>query len=146
MQPWAYFDTSVIVKLYVEEVGSQEVGALVRRYRLLSSVLLPLEVSSAFARRKDSEELSPGDFRTGLGRFQDDRQFFEWVELTQAVRHWVESFLQTHAIRTLDAIHIASALVFKERAEMTALPFVTGDRRQLLAAQALGLETVWVGE
>ena len=146
MQPWAYFDTSVIVKLYVEEVGSQEVGALVRRYRLLSSVLLPLEVSSAFARRKDSGELSPGDFRIGLGRFQDDRQFFEWVELTQAVRHRVESFLQTHAIRTLDAIHIASALVFKERAEIAALPFVTGDRRQLLAAQALGLETIWVGE
>ena len=146
MQPWAYFDTSVIVKLYVEEVGSQEARALTRKYRLLSSVLLPLEVSSAFARRKESGELSPEDFRTGLRRFQDDRQFFEWVELTQAVRQRVESFLQTHAIRTLDAIHIASALVFKERAEMTALPFVTGDRRQLLVAQALGLETVWVGE
>ncbi len=46
----------------------------------------------------------------------------------------------------LDAIHIASALVFKESAEIAALPFITGDRRQLLAAQAFGLETTWVGK
>ncbi len=86
MKHWAYFDTSVIVKLYAEEAGTQEAKALVRKYRLLSSVLLPLEVTSAFARRKDAGELSPGDFSTALGHFQEDRQFFEWVELTQAVR------------------------------------------------------------
>ena len=146
MKPWAYFDTSVIVKLYVEEGGSQEARALVQKYRLLSSVLLPLEVSSALARRRDSGELSPEDFWIGSGHFQDDRQFFEWVELTQAVRHRVESFLQVHAIRTLDAIHITSALVFKESVEIPALPFITADRRQLLAAQAIRLETVWIGE
>lgn len=146
MKPWAYLDTSVIVKLYVEEVGTPEAKTLVRKHSLLSSVLLPLEVNSAFARRKDAGELSPGDFSTGLGHFQEDRQFFEWVEVNQTVRQRVESLLQVHAIRTLDAIHIASALVFKESVEITTLPFLTGDRRQFLAAQTLGLETTWVGE
>ena len=146
MKPWAYFDTSVVVKLYVEEIGTPKAKAFVWKHALLSSILLPLEVTSAFARRKEAGELSSKDFSTGLRHFQEDRQFFEWVELNQTVRQRVESVLQVHAIRTLDAIHIASALVFKESVEIDTLPFLTGDRRQILAAQTLGLETTWVGE
>ena len=146
MKPWAYFDTSVIVKLYVAEGATPEAKVLVRKYSLLSSVLLPLEVTSALARRKAAGEVTPGDFSTALGHFQEDQQFFEWVELARGVRQRVEALLQVHAIRTLDAIHIASALLFKERVEIATLPFITGDKRQFLAAQTLGLETLWVGE
>jgi predicted nucleic acid-binding protein len=104
MKPWAYFDTSVIVKLYVEEPGTPEARALVRKHRLLSSVILPLEVTSAFARRKTSGELSAKAFTTVLHHFQEDAQFFEWVELTSAVRQQAESILCVHSLRTFDAI------------------------------------------
>jgi predicted nucleic acid-binding protein len=146
MKPWAYFDTSVIVKLYVAEGATLEAKGLVRKHSLLSSVLLPLEVTAALARRRAAGEVTPGDFSTALGHFQEDQQFFEWVELARGVRQRVEALLQVHAIRTLDAIHIASALLFKERVEIAMLPFITGDKRQFLAAQTLGLETLWVGE
>ncbi len=146
MKPWAYFDTSVIVKLYVAEVATPAAKVLVRKHSLRSSVLLPLEIISTLARRKAAGEVAPGDFSTALEHFQEDQQFFEWVEFAWGVRQRVESFLQVHAIRTLDAIHIASALLIKERVEIVILPVITGDKRQLLAAQALGLETLWVGE
>lgn len=145
MKPWAYFDTSVIVKIYVEEVGTAEARTLVQAHQLLSSVILPLEAISAFARRKASGELSPEAFTTVLQYLRGDTQFFEWVELTLAVRQEAEVILCVHPVRTLDAIHLASATVFKNQLELPTLPFITGDRRQLLGAKALGLAAIFVG-
>jgi len=93
MKRRAYFDTSVIVKLYVAEVATPEAKVLVRKHSLLSSVLLPLEITAALARRKAAGELTPEDFSTALEHFQEDQQFFEWVELARGVRQRVESLL-----------------------------------------------------
>ena len=146
MKPWAYFDTSVIVKLYVEEPGTPEARALVRKYKLLSSVILPLEATYAFARRRASGELSAKAFTTVLHHFQEDAKFFEWVELTAAVRQQAESILCVHSLRTLDAIHLASATLLQKQLELPSLPFITGDRKQLLGAEALGLATIFVSD
>lgn len=40
---WAYFDTSVLVKRYVKEVGSLTMRRLLRRFQLLSSSIMPVE-------------------------------------------------------------------------------------------------------
>src|SRR5262245_59058319 len=132
MKSWAYFDTSVIVKLYVEEQGNPEAVALVQTHHLLSSVILSLEATSAFARRRTIGELSVETFAIVLQHFHEDIQFFEWVELTPLVRQEAESILCAHPVRTLDAIHLASAVIFKSQLELPALPFITGDHRQLL--------------
>jgi predicted nucleic acid-binding protein len=145
MKSWAYFDTSVIVKLYVEEPGTPEAKTLVQTHQLLSSVILPLEATSAFVRRRTAGELSVEMFATVLQHFREDIQFFEWVELTSLVRQGAESILCAHSVRTLDTIHLASAAIFKSHLELPALPFITGDRRQLLGAEALGLATIFVG-
>lgn len=47
------------------------------------------------------------------------------------------------AIGTLDAIHLASALLFRERRNAPVL-FATHDRRQATAARARGFECVGV--
>ena len=46
-------------------------------------------------------------------------------------------------VKTLDAIHLASALLFEEQRQ-AGLLFATHDRRQGLAARALGLHVVGV--
>jgi predicted nucleic acid-binding protein len=145
MKPWAYFDTSVIVKIYVEEPGTQEARALTQTHQLLSSVILSIEAVSAFARRKALGELTAEAFTTVLQHFREDAQFFEWVELTPPVRQEAESILCQHSLRTLDAIHLASAATVKTQLELPALSFITGDRRQLLGAEALGLTAIFIG-
>ena len=50
-RPWAYFDTSVLVKRYVEEDGAGQSRALLGRHRLLSSAILPVETLAALRRR-----------------------------------------------------------------------------------------------
>jgi hypothetical protein len=44
-------------------------------------------------------------------------------------------------VRTLDAVHLASAIVLRERRNMD-LQFATHDAQQAIAARALGFTTV----
>ncbi len=43
-------------------------------------------------------------------------------------------------------LYVAEVATRKECVEIATLPFITGDKRQFLAAQTLGLGTLWVGE
>ncbi len=142
--PWAYVDTSTLVKRYVREDGSLRARALLKRHRVLSSVLLPIETLAALRRRRNTGDLSERDFTGILADVQRDRQRWELVELTQQVLARAEELLHTDSLRTLDALHIAPALEL-ERALGEKLPFLTSDVRQRTGAQRAGLQVVWVG-
>ncbi len=105
--PWAYVDTSVLVKRYVRESGSPRTRALLRRHRLLSSALLPVEALTAIRRRRSTGDLSERDFIGILADLQRDRQRWELVELTSQVLGRAERLLHAESLRTLDALHIA---------------------------------------
>jgi predicted nucleic acid-binding protein len=77
----AYFDTSV-VKRYVEEARSPQARGFMRRYRLLSSVIAPVETVSAVCRRHRAGELSLTDFDAILARLRTDQAHWELVELS----------------------------------------------------------------
>jgi len=62
----------------------------------------------------------------------------------KAVKAGEEVILTEHTLRTLDAIHVASALVYGD-ALGVRLPFVTADERQRDAAERLALDVVRVG-
>lgn len=142
--PWAYVDTSTLVKRYVREEGSPRARELLKRFRVLSSALLPIETLAALRRRRSTGDLSERDFAGILADVQRDRQRWELVELTQQVLARAEELLHAESLRTLDALHIASALEL-ERAPGEKLPFLTSDVRQRTAAQRAGLQVVWVG-
>ena len=142
---WAYFDTSVLVKRYIGETGSVQARALLRRHDFLSSSIINPELLSAFSRRKRSGELSEAHFNALISRVQNDRLRWEFVEVGSVVLHGAEQLVKgAVAVRTLDAIHIASWMTFKARAAIE-IPFITADVRQRDAAKQVGLDVVWVG-
>ncbi len=142
---WAYFDTSVLVKRYISEPGSLQARALLRGHDFLSSSIVSPELLSAFSRLRRSGELSETRFNTLLSRVQDDRLRWELIEVSPTVLHGAEQLVQGRvAVRTLDAIHIASLVAFKTAAAVE-IPFVTADSRQRDAAIQVGLSVVWVG-
>jgi hypothetical protein len=55
-----------------------------------------------------------------------------------------ESVVGVALVRTPDALHLVSALVFQAETDLR-LPFMTGDVQQQRAAEALGLDVVFVG-
>jgi len=141
--PWAYFDTSALVKRYVRERGTIEVRRLLRKYRILSSSVVPVELLSALTRRHGQKELSGQHYTAILSRIKQDRAFWELVEVTPAVLARAEEMVLRLRVRALDAIHVASAAIFQDSTGRSAL-FVTSDERQLEAAQKCGLEVIEV--
>lgn len=140
---WAYFDTSVLVKRYVREPGSPRAAALLRRYRFLSSAIAPLEATSAFWRRHAQGELDQRDLLAILARLRGDRDYWELVEVSRLVLERAEDLIRATGLRSLDAIHVASALIFQGAAGVSP-PFITADAEQRQAAEEVGLQVVWV--
>lgn len=89
-------------------------------------------------------DLGEDDFGAIMTRLERDRAYWELVEVNAAVLKQAEDVIAQAGVRTLDAIHLASAVVFAHAAGMP-LPFVTADAQQHDAAVRLGLEARWVG-
>ena len=140
---WAYFDTSVLVKRYVKEEGSTAARRLLQRYRFLSSAVVPVEVLSALSRRRTAGELAERDFLAIRSRLHKDRGYWELVEVGAIVLSQAEELVQKTRLRTLDALHVASALTFQAASGLT-VPFITADVRQREAAEPLALNLIWV--
>jgi uncharacterized protein len=142
---WAYFDTSALVKRYIREPRSLQVRALLRRYDFVSSAITPVEIASALHRRKQEGDLSEENFAALLRRIRQDRLRWELVEVSSVVLDRAEELLQgATRLRALDAIQIASLVVFQSASQMR-ISFVTADARQHDAATRLSLDVIWIG-
>jgi len=141
----AYFDTSALAKRYVREEGSSRVRALLRRNRVLSSSIISVELTSAFSRRQVEGDLSPKELDALLAQIRKDRLHWELVEATRLVLDRAEELVERSTLRTLDAIHLASALSVEMEAGMR-FDFVTADVRQAEYAERSGLTVVRVAE
>ena len=144
--PWAYVDTSVLLKRYIEEAGAAGSRRLLRRYRVVSSAIAPVEATSALWRRRAANDVADADLQAILRRLVDDRSHWELVDLTADVLDRAEQVIQRTGVRTLDAVHLASALAVQAASGRgRAMQFITADARQREAAAGLGLQAAWVG-
>lgn len=136
---WAYFDTSALVKRYIDEIGRREVLQLLRRHDCVTSAVLPVELRSALRRRVSESTLDKEQVPDILKRVATDRPYWTLVEVASDVLAAAETLVATHPVRTLDAIHVASAQLFAARVTPTELIFVSADARQIEAAAAVGM-------
>ncbi len=138
---WGYFDTSALIKRYVDESGRREVLQLLRRHDCVTSAVLPVELRSALRRRVAEGTIDRERVPDILKRFGTDRAFWACVEVNSDVLAAAETLVATHALRILDAIHVASAQLFNARVGSDAVVFVSADKRQAEVAVAIGLST-----
>jgi len=138
---WAYFDTSALIKRYVDERGRREVLRLLRRNDCVTSAVVPVDVRSALRRRVSEGTLDEERIPAILKRFTADRAFWTFVEVSREVLAAAETLAAAHPLRALDAIHVASAQLFATRIPRPAPLFVSADDRQTTAAAALGMTT-----
>ena len=136
---WAYVDASALVKRYVEEAGRREVLRLLRRYSVVTSAILPVELRSALRRRVSEGSLDGERVSEILKHIATDRAFWTLVEVRRDVLAAAEVLVATHPLRALDAIHVASAQVFAGRVTGSELVFVSADARQITTAAAVGM-------
>lgn len=142
---WAYFDTSALVKRYVDEIGRREVLRLLRRHDCVTSAVLPVELRSALRRRASEGTVDSARIPEILRRVAADRAYWTLVDVGADVLAAAETLVATHPLRTLDAIHVASAQLFAARMTAPELIFVSADSRQSEAAAAVGMTTRHIG-
>jgi len=88
-------------------------------------------------RALDDEEVADAHYELSIAV-----RMVSLIEITPEVLRRASQPMPT-VVKTLDAIHLASALLFAERTNTDVL-FGTHDRSQALAARALGFEVVGV--
>ena len=137
----AYFDSSVLLKRYIREKGSDRALALTNRHLIISAAVAPLEMRSALRRVQAEGGLSTKAFQAALKRIQTERERWDLVALSAEILQSAERLTIDLNIRSLDSIHLACALACQSRLRRR-LPFVTADLRQGGAAQKLGLDTI----
>lgn len=138
---WAYFDTSALIKRYVEEAGRRQVLQLLRAHACVTSAVLPVEIQSALRRRVSEGTLDRAALPGIRKRVSADRAYWTLVEVASEVLSAAEELAAAHPLRALDAIHLASARVLAGRMASTPVVFVSADVRQTTAASALGMTT-----
>jgi hypothetical protein len=75
-----------------------------------------------------------------------DRPYWMIVEVGAEVLRATEKLVAIHPLRTLDAIHVASAQVFAAGVSESDLMFVSADKRQTKAAAVIGLATRYIAQ
>lgn len=141
---WAYFDSSAVVKVYVQESGRAAVLRLLRLHEVVVSAILPVEIRGALRRRAEANAIESSRLPAALNQLAADRLQWNLLAVSAEIRGRAEQIVSKHAVRTLDAIHVASAKEFAERLQ-ARVPFVSADRRQIEAAAAVGLIVHVVG-
>lgn len=131
-----YLDTSSLVKLYVEEQGSDAVRRLVARAsRIAVSIAAYPEARSAFARRRRERGLTPADLRSAKAAFERDWSRMVRLAVTEDVYRAAASFAERHALKALDSLHLASFLSLRRRLPRGGATFSSFDRRLNRAAR-----------
>lgn len=135
----AYFDASALVKLVIEEDGSEDAARLWDGAdAVVSSRVAHPEVRAALAAAHRDGRLGAATHRQAKTDWDTFHQAVRKVELTPELEAEAADLAEHHALSGFDAVHLASALTLSELPVIVA----TWDGRLLRAAQASGLETL----
>ena len=134
-----YFDTSALVKRFVDEPGSGRVEALIASQpRIATSKIAYAELHATLARKLRERQLTLIAYRRISGRFELDWRAYIRVELADALLGLTRALVRRHPLRGFDAIHLAAAIRLQDQLN-EAIQFIAADQRLLHAAQREGL-------
>lgn len=141
-----FLDSSSLIKLFVDEIASSSLSSYIEAFENTLdafSVLAEVEVRSALHRRSRNRELTRGELRIALEDLEGLSPAWLSVGLDDRVIQLAAEVIARHALRSLDALQLASALSLRESLlSGEDLLFIAADKRLLAAASAEGL-AIW---
>jgi predicted nucleic acid-binding protein len=138
----AYFDTSSLAKLYISEEGRDHVRDLSASASLrAASVIAYAEMRSVLGRKRRTGELHGDEYREAIRDFEADWTSLTHVALSEELATTAGNLAERHALRGMDAIHLASALWLRTQEGRDRIVFSTSDTALVRAAHGEGLST-----
>jgi predicted nucleic acid-binding protein len=131
-----YVDSSACLAVLLSERGSADLVRETQGARLLSSVVLVLEVERNLVRLSREGRIEPATLQDLRDRFRRDLEEFTLREVTLEL--CLSSVMPPITTpRSLDLLHLRTAVEFHEQEPLDR--FLTTDERQRVAARELGL-------
>ena len=132
----AYFDTSAIISLIIEEPSS----ALTSRLwddaeRIVSVRVLYPEARAALARAERMRRVTRGQLTAAIAELESIIGQVDHIEINAPLARLAGDLAQTHGLRGYDAVHLAAAATAADN----ELVVVTGDSDLGRAATSLGI-------
>lgn len=137
-----YLDTSALVKLYVQEVGSTEVKQAIARANLVATSLLAyVEARSALARKHRLADIDDAALRRHKREFENDWTRFNRLPVDATTIRRAGDLAEQNRLRAYDALHLATADLLQS-ATGSAVSFACFDDALNGAAARLGLRLI----
>lgn len=132
----AYFDTSALIPLLVDEPGSERVSRLWDVADNVVAVrLIYAEARAALAQATRLGRLSAAGLATTIDALEGLYANLDLLEVDERLVRRAGELAQHHALRGYDAVHLAAA----ERIRDDTTVMVAGDRDLCTAARTLGM-------
>ncbi len=138
----AFLDTSSLIKLYHQEVGSDTVMRAISNdvEEIFLSELATLEFRSALWKKIREREIEENAAIEVIQCFQKDSDNFQWILLQSDIVELASHLLMKYGnrgLRTLDSLQFATALTLKDE----ECVFLTSDKllRTLLEKEGLNV-------
>jgi uncharacterized protein len=130
-----YLDTSSLVKLYIEENGTDDVRQdLGDASAGATSLVAYAEARAAFARLRRQGTITPTVFRAVKRDFDADWSKYLVVEPTPELCQTAGEFAERYRLRGFDSIHLATFLHVAREARPSETRFSSFDRQLNRAA------------
>lgn len=134
-----FFDTSALIKRYVQEKGSNIVDHLMDSAdEIFISAITRIESISAARRLLEERSLSKSDFSIFKDNLASDFPFFTVVEFSEYIEKKAIELIEKHQIKTLDAIQLACCLAAREDIDH----LVTSDVKLARTASDVGIDII----
>ena len=109
-----YLDTSSLVKLYVEEAGSEIIRDIARRATVIAaSKIAYAEARAAFARKQRDDGFPIKALRKVVEDLDRDWENYFIIEVTDGIIRAAGDIAEKYFLRGFDSIHLASAVNLK---------------------------------
>ena len=137
-----YLDTSALIKKYFKEAGSNEIiSKWEEATGIVTSSVAYAEAIASIHRKKRETKFNNANLVKILDTFSRDWNSFIRVDVTDDLNEWIDKMVSRYPLRGFDAIHLASALIVRDRLSEDYL-FACFDKKLLQAAQTAGLKTL----
>jgi len=136
-----YFDTSAMVKQYLDEQDSDRYRA-VWDYSvgIATSAVAYAEMMAVLHRKRRAGGITEERLRLAIGAFQGDWGRLYQVPVSSQLNPIIDEIVAKHNLRGFDAMHLASALLV-DRSRRENATFVCADRPLNEIARIEGLDT-----
>lgn len=133
-----YLDTSALVKLYLEEKGSGQVRAAVKKAEAVStSMVAYAEAHAALAAAARAGRITGEERARAVAELRAEWPSYVVVNVTQRVVDLAAELALEHGLRGFDAIHLSSAMILREESA-AEVRFLVWDERLAGAAASVG--------